>query len=173
VAGDLEFPAQISQNHPMTAIVFHAANLDDTDRLGITLAELVPAGTTIALGGTLGAGKTRLVQAVAAGLGVPRETVVSPTFVLCQEYHGRRTLFHLDAYRIAADDEFLELGVEEYFASPALVFIEWAERVERCLPRDRLQIEIAVAGDERRDFTISAHGTALAPVVAEIAQRLT
>lgn len=157
----------------MTEFVFHAASVADTDRLGAALADLLPAGTTIALSGTLGAGKTRLVQAVAAGLGVPRATVVSPTFVLCQEYHGRRSLYHLDAYRIADDDEFLQLGVEEYFASPALVVIEWAERVERCLPRERLEIEIAVVGDERRDFSISARGAALRKVVGEIAQRLT
>ena len=152
---------------------FHAHSLADTDRLGAALAECLPAGTTIALGGTLGAGKTRLVQAVAAALGVSRDVVVSPTFVLCQEYHGRRSIYHLDAYRIADDDEFLQLGVEEYFDSPALVFIEWAERIERSLPREHLAIEIAVVGEEQRKFAVSARGPSLALVVEAIAARLT
>lgn len=157
----------------MNRFTFHAHSLADTDRLGAALAETIPPGTTIALAGTLGAGKTRLVQAVAAALGVERDTVVSPTFVLCQEYHGRRTIYHLDAYRIADDDEFLQLGVEEYFDSDALVFIEWAERVARCLPRHHLAIEIAVTGDERREVTIAAVGAKLEPIVAKLAQRLT
>jgi tRNA threonylcarbamoyladenosine biosynthesis protein TsaE len=152
---------------------FHARTLADTDRLGAAMAACLPAGATIALGGTLGAGKTRLVQAVAAALNVARDAVVSPTFVLCQEYHGHRSIYHLDAYRIADDDEFLQLGVEEYFDSPALVFIEWAERVARCLPREHLAIEIAVAGDEVRNFSIISRGAKFDGVVACIAAQLT
>jgi tRNA threonylcarbamoyladenosine biosynthesis protein TsaE len=151
---------------------FDARSLADTDRLGFALAELLPAGTTIALEGTLGAGKTRLVQAVAAALGVKRDAVVSPTFVLCQEYHGSKTIYHLDAYRIADDDEFLQLGVEEYFDSTALVFIEWAERVQRCLPLEYLQLRITVVGDTERRFELAAHGEALDPVVEALAERL-
>jgi hypothetical protein len=41
------------------------------------------------------------------------------------------------------------------------------------LPRDRLEIEIAVAGDERRDFTIAARGSALQSTVDRIAARFT
>jgi tRNA threonylcarbamoyladenosine biosynthesis protein TsaE len=67
---------------------FLANSESDTRRLGAALARSLPAGTTVALIGTLGAGKTRLVQAVATACGVPPETVVSPTFVLCQEDHG-------------------------------------------------------------------------------------
>ena len=59
-------------------------------RLGAALAEVLPDGTTVALCGTLGAGKTRLVQAIAEAVGVDRRNVTSPTFVLIQEYHGRR-----------------------------------------------------------------------------------
>ncbi len=53
---------------------------------------------------------------------------------------------HLDAYRIKDDDEFLELGVEELFDSDAVTFVEWSERVARCLPRLRLDIELQVTG---------------------------
>src|SRR5687767_7422440 len=113
----------------MYELVFDACNEQETDRLGAALAAALPAGTTIALSGTLGAGKTRLVQAIAAALGVRREDVVSPTFVLCQQYVGERaTIYHLDAYRIRDEDEFRELGVEELFASGAIVVVEWGER---------------------------------------------
>ncbi|MCU0872464.1 MAG: tRNA (adenosine(37)-N6)-threonylcarbamoyltransferase complex ATPase subunit type 1 TsaE [Pirellulaceae bacterium] len=142
----------------MNEFTFLADNEFDTQRLGAALAKVLPPGTTVALIGTLGAGKTRLVQALAAGCGVPRETVVSPTFVLCQEYHGQRTLYHLDAYRLKDDDEFLELGPEEYFASDGITLIEWADRVLDCLPPQRLEIHIEVVGDTARQFRLAAVG---------------
>jgi tRNA threonylcarbamoyladenosine biosynthesis protein TsaE len=68
----------------MNEFVLEADNEADTDRLGAALAELLPDGTVVALSGTLGAGKTRLVQGVAAAAGIDRQLVTSPTFVLCQ-----------------------------------------------------------------------------------------
>ena len=115
-------------------VEFRSAGLDDTNRLGTALAELLPQRATISLCGTLGAGKTFLVQAIAAAVGVDRQEVTSPTFVLCQEYHGTRTIYHLDAYRITDEDEFYELGIDEYFESDGLTLVEWGDRVADCLP---------------------------------------
>ena len=90
--------------------------------------------------GTLGAGKTRLVQAVAAAVGVPRANVTSPTFVLVNEYTGGRLpIYHFDTYRLKDDDEFLNLGPDEYFDSNGLTFVEWADRVADLLPADRVR----------------------------------
>ena len=83
----------------------------------------------------LGAGKTRLVQAVAEASGIDRRTVTSPTFVLVQEYHATRTIYHADAYRLADADEFWQLGLDERFDEPVLVFIEWADRIVRSVCR--------------------------------------
>jgi len=156
----------------MNEFVFNAQNEHDTDRLGAALAELLPDGTTVALLGTLGAGKTRLVRAIAAAVGARAEEIVSPTFVLCQEYHGQRSLFHLDAYRIRDDDEFLELGAEELFESGALTLIEWADRVENCLPPERVQISIETTGETARRFCITAAGERFRPFIAELQNRL-
>ena len=143
---------------------FPAQSEEDTRRLGRALGEILPAGTTVALLGTLGAGKTRLVQAVAEACGVPADTVVSPTFVLCQEYHGHRTVYHMDAYRLRDDDEFLQLGPEEYFESDGITLIEWGDRVIGCLPPDRIEIHIKVAGQTTREFEITAMGEGLSAV---------
>jgi tRNA threonylcarbamoyladenosine biosynthesis protein TsaE len=138
---------------------FHAASERATDLLGRLLADALPPGMVVALRGTLGAGKTRLVRALAVACGVEAEEVVSPTFVLCQQYQGRdRVLFHLDAYRLRDDDEFLELGPEEFFESDGLTLIEWADKVQACLPRDFLDIHIEVLGESSRDFSLRAHG---------------
>jgi tRNA threonylcarbamoyladenosine biosynthesis protein TsaE len=153
-------------------LVFEAANEADTDRFGAALAAATPPGTTIALGGTLGAGKTRLVQAIAAACGVDRGEVVSPTFVLCQKYTGDRVIFHLDAYRIRDDDEFRELGPEEFFESAGLTIIEWAEKVIDCLPDERLALEIEVTGPTARRFTVTAVGKSLEGLVKALRQAI-
>lgn len=150
----------------MTEFSFLAASEADTERLGKLLADALPAGTVVALVGTLGAGKTRLVRAVAAALGVPRDTITSPTFVLVNEYAGGRfPVYHIDTYRLRDEEEFLELGPEEYFDGTGLTFVEWADRVENCLPTDFLQINIEVVGNTQRKFTISGSSPALEPLV--------
>ena len=111
----------------MERFIYEAADESATAALGAALADALPDGTVVALCGTLGAGKTQLVQAVAEACGIERRAVTSPTFVLAQEYHGRRTIYHLDVYRLTRPEEFLELGPEEYFGSKGLVLIEWAD----------------------------------------------
>ena len=149
----------------MDSFTYHAADESATAALGAALAELLPDGTTVALCGTLGAGKTRLVQAIAEAVGIDRRDVVSPTFVLIHEYHGRRTIYHIDAYRLRDEDEFEALGPEEYFESDALTLVEWADRVAICLPRDRIEIHIEVTGAQSRRFQITAMGSRYAAVI--------
>jgi tRNA threonylcarbamoyladenosine biosynthesis protein TsaE len=156
----------------MRHVTFIAADESDTARLGAALAQVLPAGTVVALCGTLGAGKTRLVQALAENLGVDRRQVVSPTFVLIQEYLGQKRIYHIDAYRLRDDDEFRALGPDEYFESDGLVLIEWAERVSDCLPLDRVDINIEVTGPTQRQFDISATGEKYASAIADLAENL-
>jgi tRNA threonylcarbamoyladenosine biosynthesis protein TsaE len=156
----------------MHHLIYAAADESATAALGAALAEALPGGSTVALTGTLGAGKTRLVQAIAEALGVDRRTVVSPTFVLIQEYTGRRMIYHLDAYRLKDLDEFFALGPEEYFESDGLVLVEWADRVAKALPDEYLEIEITVAGANERKFEISSCGEKYAQVIEKLAEIL-
>jgi tRNA threonylcarbamoyladenosine biosynthesis protein TsaE len=142
----------------MTAFSYRADGLAQTDALAAALADCLPAGSVVALDGPLGAGKTRLVQGIAAALGVPPGTATSPTFVLVNEYAGRMPVYHFDAYRVKDEDEFLELGPDEYFEGRGLSLIEWADRVRRCLPRERLDVRVEVAGPDVRVFHVSAVG---------------
>lgn len=128
-------------------------------RLGERLAAALQPPAVVSLIGPLGAGKTRLVQAIAATLGVEEE-VTSPTFVLINEYAtGRTPIYHFDAYRLRDEDEFLELGAEEYFANggaagPGLVLIEWGDRFADLLPPSAITVRIEVAGETRREVAI-------------------
>jgi tRNA threonylcarbamoyladenosine biosynthesis protein TsaE len=113
-----------------------------------------------------------LVQAIAAALGIDRREVVSPTFVLAHEHHGRRTLHHIDAYRLRDEDEFLALGPEEFFESDGLTLLEWADRVENCLPREYIKIEIEVTDAASRRFSLTALGQRYEPVLKALQNRL-
>ncbi len=147
---------------------FEAATEADTDRLGVALAQTLPSRATVALIGTLGAGKTRLVQAIAAACGVDRREVVSPTFVLLNEYQGNRSIYHLDAYRLSGEEELLEIGSEELFESDALVLVEWADRVRSCLPDERMEIRIEPVGPTSRLFDIITLGRRYEPIIKRL-----
>jgi tRNA threonylcarbamoyladenosine biosynthesis protein TsaE len=131
-----------------------------TFEFGRRLGEHLFAGAVVALVGPLGAGKTYLSRSIAEGLGVPDSRVVtSPTFVLVQEYEGGRLpIYHFDAYRLAGDAEFAELGAEEYFAGRGVCLVEWADRVPGCLPDDYLRVELTVAGPNARRARLQATG---------------
>lgn len=144
----------------MSGLCFTSHEESETDRLGEMLAEALEPGCVVGLVGTLGAGKTRFVQAVAAALGVPREEITSPTFVLISEHSGGRIpVYHCDTYRIRDTDELQELGLEEYFAAGGITFVEWADRFEDQLPAERLMVEIESLGRTKRRFNFTAMGT--------------
>jgi len=156
----------------MDAFVYESDGEESTARLGRALAEELPDGTVVALCGTLGAGKTRLAQAMAEACGVNRRDVVSPTFVLMQPYHARRSLFHFDAYRIADEDEFLALGPDEYFESDGLSLVEWADRVAGCLPAEHVEVVAEVTGDSSRRFCVRAVGGRHREAIEAVGRRL-
>jgi len=127
----------------MKPAVYLTHNEDETIELGQQLAALWPAPVTILLIGDLGAGKTTLAKGLAAGYGGIRpEEVSSPTFPLIHEYGEPVSVYHIDLYRLDTEAEVESLGLDEIFARPAAVFLEWAERFPALLPAPRLEIRI-------------------------------
>jgi tRNA threonylcarbamoyladenosine biosynthesis protein TsaE len=125
-----------------------------TEQLGQKLASLFLPGDVIALYGELGAGKTCLVRGLAKGLGVEKGMVSSPSFSLINEYPGPVPIFHMDCYRLVGEEEIRELGLEEYFDSPGISIIEWAERIKE-LPEERWDISLTIMDESRRKIRIT------------------
>ncbi|MBI1345622.1 tRNA (adenosine(37)-N6)-threonylcarbamoyltransferase complex ATPase subunit type 1 TsaE [bacterium] len=143
-----------------------------TRSLGLALAKAVQPGDVLALIGDLGAGKTRLTQSLALGLGVPSDTVTSPTFTLIHEYqNGRLPLRHCDAYRLQSAEEFADLGLDELFAEDGVAIIEWADRVSGYLPRDRLELRLSVMDETTRQVEMTGTGPRGQQLVATLAER--
>ena len=149
---------------------FNSNSEAETTRLGHAIATVLKPQDVIALVGDLGTGKTRLVQAIAEGLGVDREDVNSPTFVLIQHYDGRLTLHHLDVYRLRDEDEFLDLGVDELFDGDGATLVEWADKVSDAIPEEALWVHGLVTGQDSRqfDFSGSYRGCELAVEIQRI-----
>ena len=120
----------------------------DTREIGARLAaELEPDGVLL-LTGDLGAGKTVLVQGLAAELEIDPREVQSPTFTVVREHHGGRLpLLHVDLYRLEPE-EAAALGIEELLAGPGIKAVEWAERLP-CPVAGGVRLEIRRQGDER------------------------
>ena len=124
----------------------------ETSDLGRALASTLKPGAVVLLVGDLGTGKTSFVRGLAAGLGIDPDAVSSPTFMLVQAYHGQRTLFHVDLYRLEGGEP-EDLGLEELASGDAIVAIEWAEKLVHPFP-DAVQVRIVDTGDNTRDITI-------------------
>jgi len=154
----------------------HSPNPDATERLGAALAEAIDAsGAIVLLSGPLGAGKTRFVKGLAAGLGVAPERVQSPTFVIAQELPlpNGRVLVHVDCYRIGSEAELESAGLLDWLAPNALVVAEWPERAPDAWPCDRLEISFAHgAAEDERELEASAHGPAAAALLARWRSRI-
>ena len=114
--------------------------------------------TVYAFYGQMGAGKTTFINALCRRLGVEDDVTNSPSFAIINEYRSDTTaelIYHFDLYRLEDIDEALEIGVEDYFDSGALCFLEWPERIEDILPDDTVRVDTRVNDDDSRDIIIS------------------
>jgi tRNA threonylcarbamoyladenosine biosynthesis protein TsaE len=146
------------QNLEVPTVDFLSRSPEQTRRLGQRLGAALQPGDVICLQGDLGAGKTTFVQGIAQGWG-SRDAVSSPTFIIVNVYRNsdQKQLFHLDAYRIESTLEAEELDLVTMQAQGSLL-IEWPERMERLIPRDRLWIKLEYVDQEERQMNISSHG---------------
>lgn len=123
------------------------ATADDMRELGRWLADRAGAGDLIVLTGDLGAGKTTLVQGIAAGLGVSAP-VLSPTFVIARVHNdGRVPLVHVDAYRLGSTVEVDDLDLDASVADSVTV-VEWGAGLVETLTTERLDVRIMRSADE-------------------------
>jgi tRNA threonylcarbamoyladenosine biosynthesis protein TsaE len=128
----------------------------ETEAVAARLAPALRAGDVLALRGEMGAGKTTFVRGLARALGYGGR-VVSPTYTLAARYPARTPIDHFDAYFEAKERAFLEEGAAELLGGEGIAVIEWPERIEELLPRDRLEIELSFVAEDSRE--IRARGT--------------
>jgi tRNA threonylcarbamoyladenosine biosynthesis protein TsaE len=133
-------------------------NLEDSRRLAELVAKLAPIPCLIGLQGTLGAGKTTWTRMLVEALSQGKLAATSPTFQLVHRYLTDPPVYHVDAYRLKEDEEWWDLGVEEWMETPSVTVIEWADRVANRLPLDRLTIVLECLEGDVRSAMIQSGG---------------
>jgi len=136
---------------------------EETAALGKRLGAACEPGTIVALVGDLGAGKTRFVKGLAAGLGIGEDDVTSPTFVLMNLLQGRLQLAHFDLYRLDRVD-LPSLGLYD-LRDDAVVVVEWADKVAETLLGDHVRVVFEHAGETSRRLMFHARGERSAEIV--------
>jgi tRNA threonylcarbamoyladenosine biosynthesis protein TsaE len=145
-----------------------------TAALGAAVGGVLRPGDVVVLGGELGAGKTAFARGVGDALDVD-DTVVSPTFTIVHELHGRHRVAHADLYRVPDPDDLDGTGIEDYLPSTRpvgrpdtgdawIVLVEWGEYAGDRLGAERLEVRIDYGDvcepDDTRTFTVTAFGDA-------------
>jgi tRNA threonylcarbamoyladenosine biosynthesis protein TsaE len=130
-----------------------------TAQLARRLAAVARPGDLLALGGTLGMGKTAFARAFIQHLVGSEEEVPSPTFTLVQSYDTPSgTIWHFDLYRLSRPEDVWELGLEDALAD-GITLIEWPERMGGTLPARRLDLTLRAGdGTEARHARLDAVG---------------
>lgn len=116
-----------------------------------------PRAKVVLLEGDLGAGKTTFTKELASALGIEKEDVHSPTFILKKEYSAAhpdfRKLIHIDAYRFLSKDEDSILSLEKDIEnSTTIIAIEWPEKMNS--PKADIRINFSVIDDETREVSL-------------------
>lgn len=112
---------------------------------GEEFGALLPDGGVVALHGDLGAGKTTLVRAIAAGLRVAAlDAVTSPTYALVHEYDSPLgAVLHADLYRVRRPEELEQLGWDDALRAARAALVEWPEQVPGAVPAEAWHVELA------------------------------
>jgi len=134
---------------------FVSHNTEETLAFGELIGKTAPDGAVIVFRGGLGAGKTTLSKGIARGLGIEEE-VTSPTYTIVSEYEGRLSLYHIDAYRLAGEADFFEIGGYEMLGKPgSLCLVEWSEKLPGIINTDTAIVDICVEKDGTRRLSLS------------------
>ena len=122
----------------------------------------------LSLTGDLGAGKTTAVRYLLKELGYLGK-VKSPTYSLCEKHRltlapnpsnsqreSQQTIaiYHFDFYRMQSPSEWLDAGLQEYFAHqdrPTICIVEWPEKAIGTLPIMDMGIAIVHGQDPENE----------------------
>ena len=147
----------------MSSLRLLSSSAEQTIGQGRSLASLMKTPLLVMLSGELGAGKTTLAKGIISGLGAGREEdVTSPSFTLVHLFHNSCKVYHIDLYRVADFHDLETLGLEDVFTEPAVVLVEWPERLTLRTDWPTVRVNLVHLPDGSRQIDIEDEQSALA-----------
>lgn len=160
-------------------MVIISKNSKETEEIGKMLGQELKkiyvkkstGATIITLEGNLGSGKTIFTKGISKGLKI-RKKITSPTFIIIKKYKISSQkiknksfasnllsltsyLYHIDCYRIQGPKEILDLGFKEIISRPGnIVIIEWAEKIKKVLPKEKVTVKFKFVDEDTRKIII-------------------
>lgn len=130
--------------------------LKDLDNAAQRLLTEIPSQARVwAFHGGMGVGKTTLIAALAARLGVSEDEVNSPTFAIVNHYKGADDdIYHFDMYRLEDESQAFDIGADDMLYSGSRCFVEWPENAPGILPPDTVHIHMEELPDGTRKIVI-------------------
>lgn len=127
---------------------------DETKEIGFQLGKVLRPGDVVGLFGELGSGKTTLIKGMARAFGIEERDIVSASFTIIAEYPTTPPFIHIDLYRIGKESELDGIGFWDHICGDGISVIEWADRAERNLPEEMIEIRLKSLDGETREITI-------------------
>ena len=133
--------------------------LADLDSFAAAFWQAVGKARVFAFEGPMGAGKTTLIEALCRAKGV-QDAMGSPTYSIINEYayteNGeRKTIFHMDLYRLQDEEEVERAGVEDAIFSDAVSFVEWPQKAPFLFDEQTVWVYVEPLGSERRSVKLA------------------
>jgi tRNA threonylcarbamoyladenosine biosynthesis protein TsaE len=112
---------------------------------------------TMALQGTLGAGKTTLTRYLLRALGVTGR-IKSPSYAIVEPYTlaCASAAWHFDFYRFSDPREWEDAGFRDVFASPGLKIVEWWQNAQGLIPTPDWVINLSIVDESTRELEVQA-----------------
>lgn len=143
---------------PLEQVSFILSSLKSTNSLAEKIAEKTNKGDVICLYGELGVGKTAFAKAFINHFFEKPQKVTSPTFNILQIYKSKKVkLSHYDLYRVKAQNEVIELGIDESF-NEGITLIEWPEVIQDLLPKNRIEVKLSYSPNDKDNRIVSITG---------------
>lgn len=129
---------------------FICDDISELPAIARALIDTYPASKIFAFYGNMGSGKTTFIKAICEYLKVD-DMSNSPSFGIINEYMTKKNepVYHFDFYRLKSVTEFFDLGCEEYFYGGDYCLIEWPEKIEECLPEEKIIVQIFEKSNKR------------------------
>lgn len=128
---------------------------EETESLGYYTACKFRNYNVFLLIGELGSGKTTFVRGFVRYFGVSE--VRSPSFVMVNEYSGRKRIFHVDLYRVTSEEDILTTGIMDDL-NRGILLVEWGDRFIGFVKGAFVEVRFEIVSQTTRKISIRKGG---------------